>query len=58
MIPLLEYSVECPLTVESCPDADVENRMVAVKQETTGVIQSCFIQIPVKIRMKCAGEDT
>ena len=58
MVSFLEYAVECSLTVESCPDTDVENRMVAVKQETTGVIQSCFIQIPVKISMKCAGEDT
>ena len=58
MVSFLEYAVECPLTVESCPDTDVENRMVTMKQETTGIIQSCFIQIAVKIRMKCAGENT
>ena len=35
LVSFLEYAVECSLTVESCPDTDVENRMVAVKQETT-----------------------
>lgn len=48
----LEYSVKCPLTVKTRFSADIKDSLVSVTQKTTGIFQTCFIEIMVKVHME------
>lgn len=49
---LFKYAVKSPLAFKAAVHTNIGNRTIRVFQTETGIIQTCLIQITVKITVK------